>query len=374
MQRTLKKLHILELCDYSAGICGVWQRVKQEAELLSKKNKVKVFSSNATKGSEKIAKSEDKFGKIEIKRFPFKKLGGESFMVWNFEEEAFKFNPNIFIAHSYRHPHTTKALKIAKKINARVFLVTHAPFVEKNSTRSFFEKLAVNFYDLFIALRTLNKFDKIIAITRWEIPYLLNLGVKKNKIVYIPNGIPEEFFKTPFLKEQNKILFLGRISPIKNLEVLIKALSLIQKKDFLLEIVGPTEKDYLKRLICLIKGLNLSKKVKFTKPIFDLKEKIKKIDSCSVFVLPSKREAMPQSLIEAMARKKVVIASSNKGTREIIEDNKNGYLFQNNNSRDLADKLDFVLSRKQDFLKNQAKKSTEQFKWPKIIKKLESLF
>ena len=37
--------------------------------------------------------------------------------------------------------------------------------------------------------------DKIIAITRWEIPILIKLGVKKEKIAYIPNGIPDEFFK-----------------------------------------------------------------------------------------------------------------------------------------------------------------------------------
>ncbi|MEK6848555.1 MAG: hypothetical protein AABX65_02900 [Nanoarchaeota archaeon] len=64
-------MKILELTNYSAGICGVFQRVKQEAELLSKKHEVMIFSSNATKGSKEIAKPEDLLNGIKIKRFPF---------------------------------------------------------------------------------------------------------------------------------------------------------------------------------------------------------------------------------------------------------------------------------------------------------------
>jgi glycosyltransferase involved in cell wall biosynthesis len=49
-------------------------------------------------------------------------------------------------------------------------------------------------YDNTIGKSTINKFDKIIAITKWEYPYLKKLGLKENKISYIPNGIPEQFF------------------------------------------------------------------------------------------------------------------------------------------------------------------------------------
>ena len=43
----LKKLKILELTNFSAGICGVWQRVKQESLELSKRgHTVIIFSSN----------------------------------------------------------------------------------------------------------------------------------------------------------------------------------------------------------------------------------------------------------------------------------------------------------------------------------------
>jgi len=366
-------MRILELCHYSARICGVWNRVREEASLLTKRGyQVRVFSSNLVKGSKDIAPSEGEFKGVKIRRFKAKKLGGESFMYWDFEKDALKYNPDIIVAHSYRQIHTTAALKIGKKIGAKVFLVTHAPFVENDLTRSFFAKFFVRLYDWFIGPFSLNKFDKIIAITKWEIPYLERLGAMRNKMEYIPNGIPKVFFQLKKGKEENKILFLGRISPIKNLEVLIKAFSLIKNKKIKLEIVGPTEKDYLIELENLIRKFKLEKRISFSPPIFDLREKINKIDSAKIFILPSKSEAMPQALIEAMARGKIVIGSDNRGIKELIKNGENGYLFRVGDPEELAKKIDLGLKGNKK-MKKEAKKSVGRFNWGNIIKKIEGL-
>ena len=345
-------MKILEVCPYSAGVCGVWTRVLEESKRLSKLGfEIKIFSSNAVKGEDKIAPSREKIGKIEILRFPFKKLGGESFMSWDFEKEALDYSPDIIFTHNYRHLHTTKCLKIVDKLRkkgkkCKVFLVTHAPF-ERRLTRTFLQNLIVKFYDLFIGRQTINKFDKILAITKWEMPYLLKLGAKKEKIIYSPNGIPEEFFSLKKqTKEENKILFLGRISPIKNLEVLIKAMDFVKNKNILLEIAGPSEKNYFIKLKNLIQELGLNNQIKFSLPIYNLKEKIAKIDSCKIFVLPSKMEGMPQSLVEAMAREKIVIGSNSLAIRDLIKDKENGFLFEFDNPKDLAKKINEALSQK----------------------------
>jgi glycosyltransferase involved in cell wall biosynthesis len=372
-------MKILELTNFSAGICGVWQRVKQESELLSKNHEVQIMSSNWVNGSEEKAKSSDKIGKIKISRFPATKLGGEGFLYWNFEKYALDFEPDIIIAHSYRIPHTTKALKVAKKLSkkkkVKIFLVTHAPFVEGNITRSLPAKISVIIYDKIIGPRTINKFDKVIAISKWELPYLKDLGCKKEKIVYIPNGIPEEFFTQKKSKQEEKILFLGRIAPIKNLEVLVKAMKCIKNKKVKLEIVGPAEKEYLSHIKKLIKSQGLENTIEFIGPIYDIKEKIKKIDSSKIFVLPSKREAMPQTLIEAMSRGKVVIASKNPGTLDLIKDGENGLLFDKDSPQELAEKIDSLSGNQiEKKLQTNAKKSSEKFKWSKIIKDLEACF
>ncbi|MFA5992271.1 MAG: glycosyltransferase family 4 protein [Candidatus Pacearchaeota archaeon] len=385
---------ILELTNFSAGACGVWTRVFQESKELTKKgHKVIVFSSKATKGSNQIAPETDNFEGIEIMRFPFKKLGGESFMKWFNKEamqKALEFQPDIIIAHVYRHPHTLKALDLAKKlrkqnINCKCFLVTHAPFVEDDSTRSFFAKIIVRIYDNSIGPKNLKKFDKIIAITQWELPYLENLNVKKDRVVYIPNGIPKEFFSQKSKeKEQNKILFFGRISPIKDIETLIEAFNLMQRnsifrqKNIILEIVGPAEQAYLEKLKTLVKQKNLTNKVVFGEPVYDLKQKIKKIDSAKIFVLSSKRDAMPQALIEVMAREKLVISSLTQGGKEIIDNARNGFLFNIQDPQGLTDEIEFATNSKNSKLinkiKHQAKKSVTKFRWDVLVKKLENLF
>jgi len=371
-------LKILELTNFSAGICGVWQRVKQEAFELSKRGyDVRVFSSNAIKGSKDLASCEENINNIQIKRFSFKKLGGESFMNWDFKKEGIEYSPDIIIAHSYRHSHTLKALKLSKELKkqgkkCKVFLVTHAPFA-RDSTRNFLQRLIVSLYDNFVGKFTINKFDKILIISHWEIPHLIKIGAKKDKILYLPNGIPEEFFslKTQS-KEEKKILFFGRISPIKSIETAISAIPHLNDNQIKLEIVGPAEEIYLNKLKILIENLNLQSRITFSPAIYDLKKRISKIDSSNVFILPSKSEGMPQSLIEAMARGKVVVASNIPAISDLIKDKKTGYLFDQGNEKSLAEKIDLAINNPKIGI--NARKSVQTFVWDKIISKLEQLF
>ncbi len=372
-------MRILELTTYTAGICGVGARVKQEALELSKLGyQVEIFSSNFTKGNNQIAPSEDKVGNVKIKRFSAKKIGGESYTSWDFEAEALKFKPDLIIAHAYRHTHTKLASKVAKQTGAKLFLVTHAPFIENNSTRSFTSKIAVNFYDLFVGPKILKKFDKIIAITKWEYPYLKKLGVPQEKIVYIPNGIPNEFFKEKIKTfKGKKIVFLGRISDIKNLETLVKAFQSISLKNnnIKLKIIGPEEQPYANKIKDLA---NQSKStIEFLPPIYDLKKKIKTLQETDIFVLPSKREAMPQALIEAMSLGKIVISSKTQGGKEIIENGSTGFLFDIGNEKDLASIIEFCLNKNNKKLigkiQKNARKKSEDFKWSMLIKKLKNL-
>lgn len=374
-----KNMKILELCHYSAGVCGVWSRVREESSRLVKKgHKVIVFSSNHIKGSDAIAPNKDSLNGIEIKRFAAKKIGGESFMYWDFVKEAVDLQPDVIIAHNYRQIHTTKALKVTRILRkkgkkVKVFLVTHAPFVEGNITRSFVAKVAVKLYDNLIGRTTINKFDKVITISNWELPYLYNIGLNKNKVEYIPNGIPEQFFTQKIAKEKNIILFFARISPKKKVETLVEAIPYLENKDIKIEIVGPKEKEYFDKIKYLIKKLGVEKRVIISEPIYDIKKKIEKIDSCKVFVLPSRVEGMPQSLIEALARSKVVIGSDSIAIRDLIKNGKNGYLFEFDNPRDLAKKIDLSLKTKNKNIKNNAKASVKQFSWDKIIGKIEKI-
>ena len=372
-------MKILELTNYSAGGCGVFARVLEESRLLAKKgHEVIIFSSNRVKGSTEIAKLEDNIKGVRIKRFQALKLGGESFIFWFGKKayrEASNYKPDVIIAHSYRQLHTTKALKIRDKLKCKAFLVTHAPF-NRSETRTFLSKIAVWFYDKFTAKRKLNKFNKVIVITKWEIPYLINLGLSEDKIEYIPNGVRQQFFASKKSKEMSKIIYTGRISPIQQIETLIEAIPYTKDKKIIVEFFGPAEKDYLERLNRIIKDKKVNKRVLITNKTYSIEEQIRKLDEARIFVLPSKTEGMPQVLIEAMAREKIVLVSDNLGSRDLIKDGQNGFIFKNGDPKYLANKINLVLRANQfeiNKIKTEARKSVEQFSWKKIILKIENL-
>lgn len=375
------KLKILEVSPFSSGICGVWTRVKAESELLAEKYDVSVFSSNILRGTgeKDIACKEETLNNITIKRFPTFFSFGQNTFFWKYRKQALILKPDIIITHAYRQYYSTIALKIAQELKIPCILVTHAPFLDKK-LRNWKLNLAVSFYDNLIGKKILNQYNKIFTITQWEIPYLLQLKVKKEKLVYSPNGIPKEFFKISVKKPRNKIkkiLFLGRIAPIKDLEILIRAVSLLKNKNFIVNLVGPAEENYKKELENEITKLNLEKIIKFHPAIFDLRKKINLIDNHDIFILPSKREGMPQALIEAMARKKLVISSTTDGGKEIIQNGKNGFLFDIAHEKQLAELLSFSLDKKNkkiiEKIEQNAYNSVKQFSWNKLIKKTETI-
>ena len=183
-------MKIVFVCIYShPSICGVWNRVYNLSSMLIEKgHEVYIFSTNIIKGTSQNSSECENFEGIQICRFkPFFSLG-ENIKFWNFFEKMKQINPDLIIAEVYRHPHTSYALKAAKKLNKPIFLTTHAPFVA-SELRSSLGNFVANFYDNYIGKKMINQFDRIITITKWEIPYLEKIGIDKAKISYIPNGV-----------------------------------------------------------------------------------------------------------------------------------------------------------------------------------------
>ena len=225
----------------------------------------------------------------------------------------------------------------------------------------------------------MNSYDKVIAIARWEVPELEALGCRKEKIVYIPNGIPEEFTKSKYKfrnKKKKVILFLGRIAPIKNIELLLSAFKSVIDRghDVHLRLIGQMEKEYGIQILGMIKNLKLEKYVDIPGPIYDLKQKILALEDADIFILPSKREASPQALIEAMALGKIALSSNTAGGREFIEEGKNGFLFDS--EEELVKKLEYTIKSfsRLKRISLRARKDVSGLTWKSLARKEEQLY
>jgi len=66
------------------------------------------------------------------------------------------------------------------------------------------------------------------------------------------------------------------------------------------------------------------------------------MDSCDIFVLPSYREGLPRTLLEASSMKKAIVTTDTTGCREVVENGKNGYLVPIKDAKALAEKIEML--------------------------------
>jgi len=171
-------------------------------------------------------------------------------------------------------------------------------------------------------------------------------------VAYIPDGIPDHYFQKPKnpkmfknrfgIDHEKVILYVGRIHPLKGVDVLIKSVKYIaeREKNFVLTIVGPSN-SYRQHLESLVRELGLQKHVIFT-GVLSEEEKISAYDAADVVVIPScidLVEAFSLVASEAWARCKPVVASRIGALKYRVEPKVNGYLAEPNNPRDFAERI-----------------------------------
>ena len=155
--------------------------------------------------------------------------------------------------------------------------------------------------------------------------------------------------KWPELKRRNKellIVSVGNINPLKGYHNLIEALANL--KDHLLPwrmiIVGArlnTAEDYFMSLQSRIKQLEMTDRFNFLGAVEDVPSVL---SMCDLFVLPSQSESGPMVLLEAMANGKPIIATDVGFVSELIIDNHNGLIVPPNNTLELSNALNKMIS------------------------------
>lgn len=101
------------------------------------------------------------------------------------------------------------------------------------------------------------------------------------------------------------------------------------------------------------------------------------LKSSQVFVLPSRAESVPQSILEAFFLKIPVIASNVGGIPEIVTNNKTGLLIEPNNPVELLEKINYLLNNIEfcNTLANNAYDFVmKNFSWKALLPKYIELY
>lgn len=213
-------------------------------------------------------------------------------------------------------------------------------------------------FDIAWGYKILQNAEGIIALTSLEAEQVVKFGVEEDKVHIIANGIdlsqyeniPQQgefraLYSIPF--DAHVILYLGRLHPIKGIDLLIRAFEIVSDEidNCVLVVAGPDDGS-LSELKALAEELKLCNKVLFTGPLYG-KDKITAYHDSDIYVLPSYYETFPTTVLEAWAFKKPVIVTENCGIKDLVQDS--GLVVQPN-PHDLATALKEYLQ--QDFLRH----------------------
>jgi glycosyltransferase involved in cell wall biosynthesis len=244
----------------------------------------------------------------------------------------------------------SKQKKIPLVIADQGGLTTHPELKSGSLLKKFFMKLQSPFIKFII-----NQSTKIIAANEYE-KKIFTEFTSASKIEIIKNGINLDILKNKTKNFKKKydlntpyILFIGRFSYIKGIDILLKAIKILK------------DDNKLQNIKFVIMGVDFGYQRQMYKMInkFDLENHILIIKNPSredvlggyaeseFLVLPSRWELSPLTPLEGFAFKKSVISTNIHGIPSTIKNDYHGILVESENSEQLAKCILELLSDKE---------------------------
>jgi glycosyltransferase involved in cell wall biosynthesis len=251
----------------------------------------------------------------------------------------------------------------------------HLPGIARRGLRKFAWRDCVRIFE---------QLDVVTTPTKTAVALLKNAGFSKD-VMPISCGIDLERFKPTndglYLKrifavpnDKPVLLYVGRLDKEKKIDVILRALpDILRVTNVHLVVVGMGQEK--QKLVKLTKELGIQKAVTFTGfvPDKDLQNIYRIAD---LFVIAGIAELQSIATLEAMASGLPVVAANAMALPELVHDGENGYLFSDEDSRMLAEKVIAILSN-QAMRAQMSQKSLEIIKdhdINKVIEKYESIY
>jgi len=189
----------------------------------------------------------------------------------------------------------------------------------------------------------INQATKITVPNEYE-KNIFKQFANESKIEIISNGInlnaliPSNDFQEKFNISKKFILFVGRFSHSKGIDILLNAIHLLKNneevKNMTFLIMG-VDFGYQEKMFKLIKKLDIQNLVKVIRNP-ERSDVISAYQKCEFLILPSRWELSPLVPLEGFAFKKTIISSDTDGIPFTVRNDVNGLLFQPENFHNLS--------------------------------------
>ena len=255
------------------------------------------------------------------------------------------------------------ATVVAKKMNIGVFWTDHMDL------RSWVLTNVNVWYKNWIGkwvLRTAEKADRLIMISDYERSFFDKVVSPKGyyNVVTIRNGVKDMLCNYSGIRpKKDSICYLGRVVDYKGIRELIEAFKEVARNN-------------LKTRLCIYGDGEMEKYEKLSTGCDRISfcgrtdGPLKVLAENEIFVLPSHREGLSLSLLDAAMMGKEIIASNVDGNPEVVVDGKTGLLVSAKNVKELEEAMTWMLKHKDEarkMAKNVRRKYEEEFDFKNIF-------
>ena len=206
----------------------------------------------------------------------------------------------------------------------------------------------VKFFSRFIVKRA----DYIRIVSPFLYEPLDRFAINRNKVFLVPPRCDSNLFNLknveknkPNILSKNKfnLLFVGNLLIAKGVDILLESFSLISKHNPNIGLTFIGDGEEKNRLIARAKELDLSEKV-FLLGRLEYNSIPTFMHYSDILILPSIEEGVGRVLLEAMSLNLPIIASNVGGIPLVIDDQKDGLLFEVGDIESLKEKVLFLLN------------------------------
>lgn len=221
-------MHILFVLEhYYPYIGGAEKLFKDLAESMTKQGfEVTVLT---TRHNHTIPKHEI-LNKVNIVRLPFKNRFLFTFFSLPY---LIKHIRKADIVHTTSYNAAFPAFFAAKYCRKPVYITFHEVWDRLWFTLPFYSLISKTAFYLFEKMILLLPFDKYIAVSNYTKSCLLDVGIKKSKIVMIYNGMDYErieHYRSSLIRQKQLFTYYGRLGASKGIELLLEAIFELKKE------------------------------------------------------------------------------------------------------------------------------------------------
>lgn len=318
--RTNEKINILIIVNKLLVVCGVSKHLYFLLSGLKDREDVNIIV--LCGGGDAI----ENFKNLGIKIIVFPNIAHENRTYLGFIHSVFFVKKlvkqyKINIIHSHHH-YAANIAQAVKRFSTIKTLMTNHGILPKVGTLKHFPS------------------DHIIAVNQYVVDFLVSQHVKpKENVHLIYHGlIPIN----NIIKAKNnklKIIAASRITYEKGLDLYLEAVNLLPHNyKSKAEFYYAGEGNFLEEIKKL--GIKLNSVVKYLGIIDDIQYNLMGND---VFILPTRSEALPISILEAALCKNLIITSDFLGLRHFFTPDEDGLTFEMNNYNSLSERIKYAI-------------------------------